>query len=373
MKRHLTRLLRTVMAASAAALLSTTAMAADPVKIGVIFPVKNIIGKQGEQGAQLAAEILNSQGGTVDGRPIELVVYDTNYQPVEGVAAAQRLLTEDEVKFIVGEISSTVALAVIPVVESEGALAMFAVPKHPDVTKSGYGNVFRLNSTTAIDSVSFDKYLKDDIAPQKVAVLAENNDLGRLTVENMKALFGDNLAFSDFFAVQQSDFSALASNARASGADLVCIVASNPEQSGNLLRAMSDLGYEPKRCIMPGLLNNDLPKVAGKAAEGVFSEDVYAPSLDNELNKQFVAAYEQKYGVTPGKIEALGFESVWVVGNAIKVANTDSDVEKVSETLRSQEWQSPRGKLRFDETGQALSDDIYRVEVKDGKVVLTQR
>jgi branched-chain amino acid transport system substrate-binding protein len=373
MKTGSEKVFRSVLTAGALALISSMAFAADPVKIGVLFPVKNIIGKQGERGAELAADMLNKKGGVVDGRPVKLIVYDTNYQPVEGVAAAQRLLTQDEVKFVVGEVSSTVALAVIPVVQSEGALAMFAIPKHPDVTKSGYQNVFRLNSTTAIDAASFDKHLRDDLAPRKVAVLAENNDLGQLSVQNMKKLFGDRLVFSDFFAVQQSDFSALASNVRASNADLVCIVASNPEQSGNLLRAMSDLGYAPKRCLMPGLLNNDVPKVAGNAAEGVFSEDVYAPTLDNPLNKEFVAAYQQKYGAVPGKIEALGFESVWVVGNAIKAAGTDTDIDKISQTLRARKWRTPRGELRFDASGQALSDDIYRVEVKDGKLTLTAK
>jgi len=370
MRLNLTRTIRHLAVAIAMTLVSGAAPAAEPVKIGVIFPIKNIIGKQGQQGAELAAEMLNKAGGVADGRQVKLIVYDTNYAPVEGVAAVQRLLTEDEVKFVAGEISSTVALAAIPVVESEGALVMFSVPKHPDVTAGKYPNVFRLNSTTAIDAVSFDKYLKDDIAPGKVAILAENNDLGQLSVQNMKKLFGDKVVFSDFFGIQQSDFSSLASNARASGADLLCIVASNPEQSGNLLRAMSDLGYTGKRCLMPGLLNNNVPKVAGKAAEGVFSEDVYAPSLDNELNKTFVANFQAKYGAVPGKIEVLGFESVWVLGNAIKAAGTDK-VEKVSETLRKQEWKTPRGSLHFDQSGQAISDKLYRLVVKDGQVVET--
>ncbi len=370
MKQHLTKFVRHLVTAAALSLPAVGASAAPPVKIGVIFPTKTIIGKQGQQGAELAAEMLNKAGGVVDGRQIELIVYDTNYAPVEGVAAVQRLLTEDKAKFVVGEISSTVALAVIPVVESEGALVMFSVPKHPNVTAGNYPNVFRLNSTTEIDAVSFDKYLKDDIAPKKVAILAENNDVGQLSVQNMKKLFGDKVVFSDFFGVQQSDFSALASNTKASNADLVCIVASNPEQSGNLLRALADLGFGGKRCLTPGLLNNNLPKIAGKAAEGVFSEDVYAPSLDNELNKKFVATFQAKYGTLPGKIEVLGFESVWVLGNAIKAAGTDK-VETVGETLRRQEWKTPRGSLRFDKSGQAISDRLYRVTVKDGQVIET--
>ncbi len=324
---------------------------AKPINLGVIFPLKNIIGKQGYQGASLAAEFVNADGGSTGGRRISLTPYDTNYSPVEGVAAVQRLLTQDDVKVIVGEISSTIALAVIPVVKSENALLMLSVPKHPDVTKSGYRGVFRLNTTTSMDAASFNKFLVQDVAPNKVAVLAENNDVGRLSLENMKALFGTKIVFSDIFSVTQSDFSSKASNVRGSGADLVCIAASNPEQSGNLLKSMADLGYTPKRCLLPGLLNNDLPKVAGAAAEGVFSEDIYAPTLDNPLNKRFVEGYRAKYNETPGKVELLGFESVWVVAQAMKVAGTATDTAKISDVLRAGEWDSPRGKVRFDGEG----------------------
>jgi branched-chain amino acid transport system substrate-binding protein len=351
---------------------SSIASAKDTVPIGVIFPTKSIIGQQGVQGANIAADMLNADGG-VNGKDVRLIVYDTNYSPVEGVAAVERLLTQDGVRIVAGEISSTIALAAIPVVQAEDGLLMLSVPKHPDVTKSGYDRVFRLNTTSTMDAVSFNAYLKDKVAPQKIAYLAENNDFGRLTLDDAKKSFGSKIIFTDIFEVKQSDFSALASNVRGSGADLVCIMASNPEQSGNLIKSMADVGYKPKRCLTPGVLNNDLPKVAGAAAEGVFSEDIYAPSIDTDLNRQFVKSYEAKYKSTPGKIELLGFESVWIAGQAMQKAGTTTDTKKIAETLRANPWSSPRGMVTFDSTGQASSDHVYFVEVKDGKVVATQR
>lgn len=345
-----------------------SAQSGSPVRLGVIYPTKSVIGKQAVQGSQIAVDLINQGGGSLDGRPVSLVVYDTNFSPVEGVSAVQKLLSQDEVRFVVGEISSTVALAAIPVVQSENALLMLAVPKHPDVTKENNGNVFRLNTTSAMDAKSFDVYLTEKVAPNKVALIAENNDYGRLNIENFKKLFGSKLVFSDLFSMTQSDLSSLVSNVRGSGADLVCIVASNPEHSGNILRGMSDLGYVPKRCITPGLLNNDTPKIAGKAAEGVFSEDIYTPSLDNALNKAFVAAYEKRFGETPGKIEVLGFESVWITAKAIKAAGTATDTAKVANVIRGTAWDTPRGTVKFDASGQASSDKVVRVEVRDGKV-----
>src|SRR5687768_10886757 len=68
------------------------------VKLGLIAPTKSLVGKQVVQGAQLAVDLVNADGGILGGRKIELVTYDTNFQPNEGVAVTQRLLTQDGVK-----------------------------------------------------------------------------------------------------------------------------------------------------------------------------------------------------------------------------------------------------------------------------------
>lgn len=341
-----------------------------PVKIGLINPIKTLIGKQNVEGAELAVAMINKEGGILGGRKVELITYDTNFAPPDGVAAVQRLLTQDEVKVIAGEISSSVALAAIPVVESEEAIFVASVPKHPDVTKSGYDRVFRMNSTTALDAESFDKFLVETVNPQKVAILAENSDFGQVTISHMKELFGDKLVYSDTFGMQQSDFAAMSTNARSSGADMICIVGSNMEQYGNILRALSDLGFDGRRCLMPGILNTQGVEIAGAAAESAFSADIYVAGLDNEFNKRFVAAFEEKFGRKPEKIEVLGFESVWIAAKAMDKAGTAEDTGKIAETIRSETWETPRGQVSFDEDGQASSGELIRLVVKSGEIVV---
>ena len=364
----------TILALSAAIGLgaSAGAQAADAVKLGVIDPIKTLIGKQNVEGAQLAADLINKDGGILGGRQIELVVYDTNFSPPEGVSAVQRLLTQDGVKVVVGEISSSVALAAIPVVESEDAIFIASVPKHPDVTASGYDKVFRVNSTTELDAQSFDKYLLEEIKPEKVALLAENSDFGQVTIDHMKSVFGDKLVYFDSFGMQQSDFNAIVTNARSSGATMICIVGSNMEQYGNILRSLSELGFTGDRCLMPGILNSQGVEIAGDAAEGAFSAEIYLPSIDNELNKRFVAEFEAKYGRQPEKIEVLGFETVWIAAKAMDKAGTDTDTSKIADTIRTETWATPRGDVSFDENGQASSGELVRIKVADGKIVVAE-
>lgn len=345
---------------------------AEGIKLGLINPIKTLIGKQNVEGAQLAVEMINQDGGILGGRKIELVTYDTNFAPPDGVAAVQRLLVQDKVKVILGEISSSVALAAIPVVEGEDAIFIASVPKHPDVTKSGYDKIFRMNSTTALDAQSFDKFLLEKIKPEKVAVLAENSDFGRISIAQLKQLFGSKLVYSDTFGMQQSDFAAISTNARSSGADTICIAGSNMEQYGNILRALSDLGFKGHRCLVPGILNSQGVEIAGAAAENVFSADIYVPALDNAFNKRFVAAFEKKFGRKPEKIEVLGFETVWIAAKSMDKAGTADDTAKIANAIRTGTWETPRGEVTFDKTGQASSGDLIRLAVKSGAIVADQ-
>jgi len=270
---------------------------------------------------------------------------------------------------VAGELSSSVALALLPVVKSEGVLFMAAAPKHPDVTRSGYDRVFRLNSTTAMDSLVFDPLLKAKApAGKKVALLAENSDYGQLTTDAYKRLFGSQVVFSELFAMNQSDFSSLAANLRRAAPDRVCIASINVEQWSRILRTMSDLKINAQRCMYPGLMNTEGVRLAGNAAEGMFSADIYAPTINNDVNKKFVAAYAAKFGKQPEKLEALAFESVWILGNAIARAGTADDTAKIAATIRSGIWNTPRGAVKFDAQGQGSSGELFKLEVKNNAI-----
>lgn len=340
----------------------------DTIKIGAIWPTKTLNGKQGVQGAQLAIDLVNADGG-VNGRQLELVAYDTNLQPTDGVAAVQRLIDQDGVKIVTGELSSSVALAVVPVIQASDALYIAAVPKHPDVTKAENDRVFRLNSTTAMDSAFFDSYLSSRYPDGKIAFLAENNDFGKLWTDHFKQLYGDRLVFSELFGMTQSNFISMVSNLKASGADLVCIASSNVEQWGNILRNMSEAAYTPsQRCIMPGQMNSDGIRIAGDAAEGVFSADIYTSSIESDFNRRFVDAYREKFGNNPEKVEALAFQAVWIAAEAARKVGNADDVEALAEAIRSATWDGPVGSISFDEAGQASVGELFPMEVRDGRI-----
>jgi branched-chain amino acid transport system substrate-binding protein len=346
--------------------------AADPIKIGLLQPTKSVLGKKAVVAAEVAADMVNEAGGVLGGRQIELVVYDDNFSPVDGVAAAQRLLTQDGARILAGNISSSVAIAIIPVIENEDGLYMATVPKHTDVTKSGYDKVFRLNSTSVMDAKVFNDFIVNELKPQKIAFIGENNDFGRQVVQVLKDLSsgqGSDVVYEGLYEAKQSDFNSLVVDAKASGADTLFIAGANVEQYSNVARSATEMGFAPKNLVTAaGTLNSDFVRLAGESAKGAVSVDIYIPGMKNDLNAEFTKRFEAAYGALPEKVEELNFEAIWILAHAIEKAGTADDLSAVAEVIRSNSWDTPRGDVTFDSEGQAQGK-TFVITVKDGQIV----
>ena len=99
--------------ACSSAVLAFQAFAADPIRIGVISEAQAVAGSSIGPAAQLAAEEINAKGG-VDGRKIEIVVYDDHSSSAEAVRAFQRAVSEDKVNAVIASYISEVVLALEP-------------------------------------------------------------------------------------------------------------------------------------------------------------------------------------------------------------------------------------------------------------------
>src|SRR6516225_804385 len=116
MKNILRGALRIFLGAAAFGALMTgsgAALAADPIKIGVIAEAQAIAGASIPQAAQLAAEEINAKGG-VDGRKIEIISYDNHSSSADSVRAFQRAVNEDKVNIVIASYISEVVLALEP-------------------------------------------------------------------------------------------------------------------------------------------------------------------------------------------------------------------------------------------------------------------
>src|ERR1700722_11794329 len=113
---------------------SASAQGGDVIKIGVVSPQSGASSRYGAyalKGAELAVNEVNAAGGVL-GKKLDLVQGDSQCVPAEGVSATQRMIRFDNVSIIIGDVCSSVTLAMQPVVEQAGVLLINAASSNPE-------------------------------------------------------------------------------------------------------------------------------------------------------------------------------------------------------------------------------------------------
>lgn len=161
-------------------------------------------------------------------------------------------------------------------------------------------------------------------------------------------------------------------NVKASDPDAVYVVSATIETYSTLFRQFDELQINAIKLLAPGNLNDDFIKLAGDAAEGVISLDIYITEFDNPQNSRFIEVFEAQHGYKPQKIEMLGWETILIPVMAMEAAGTSEDHRAIVEAIRSTTWETPRGRVAFDDKGQAVSEEAFVQIVRDGRIARYQ-
>ena len=348
-----------------------------PVKIGVILPMTGpaaLYGEQANRGVQLAAKMVNGAGGILGGRPVNILLEDDQANPVEGVNAVKKLMNRDRTKLITGGVNSSVSLAELQVTKEAGLLHIVTVSTAPAIREQGHPSLFALQPTNTMKDDFALPWIAQVLKPKNVVHLVENTDYGKVELEELKKHWGASgpkIVATETFQLGESDFTIHLNKFKALKPDLFYLTTAAPSTIGAILKQAYEIGFKTPIFLAPGNLNMDVVRLAGPAGEGVLCADYYVNILDTPANKKFVKDHNEMFKRPPEKMEMLGFESITILSKALDMAGTDTDVKKISDTLRQNKWPSPRGEIVFDQKGQAsgVTKDQVLV-VKDGKIAI---
>src|SRR6266568_3151495 len=173
------------LAAGAVAIAAPAWSQGDVYKIGLISPMSGANARYGafaNKGANLAVKEINAAGG-VQGKKIELVSGDSQCVPAEGVSATKRMITFDKLPIIIGDICSSVTLAMQPLAEESGVLLVNAASSNPAITyKAGVGGfkwTFRNYPTDEARAAIVLEHAVKNRGLKNFAVLSVDSDYGR--------------------------------------------------------------------------------------------------------------------------------------------------------------------------------------------------
>ena len=374
---------RHLLGTTAAALLFSSALTAVPVmaqgeviKLGIVSPNTGANARYGAfalRGAELAVKEINEAGG-IDGRTIEIVSGDSACTPVEGVSATQRLINQDQVKFIIGDICSSVTLAMQPIVEDAKVLLLNAASSNPDITyKAGVGGYqwsYRNYPTDEIRAMLVAQYAAEERDIHKFAVLSVDSDFGRGAINFTKKYlpeFGSEIVTEDYYKEGEVDFRSVLAKIRNSGAQSI-LMYGLADTTPIIARQMVETGLAGQLTLAGNadFSVTDTIAAAPTAMEGAIEAAAWLPAYDGEESKAFVATYEAEYGgEEPNNHAYQHWETVHLLAAAIDAADS-IEGDAVRAALSAISFESPMGTITFDDHNQARRPMIL-LQIEEGK------
>ena len=360
--------------------ISSGAFAQDVLKIGLVSPQSGANARYGafaNKGANLAAKEINAAGGVL-GKKIELVAGDSQCVPAEGVAATQRLITFDKAPIIIGDVCSSVTLAMQPLAEEAKVLLVNAASSNPDITyKSGVGGykwTFRNYPTDEGRAAIVLEHAVKNRGLKNFAVLSVDSDYGRGAIKFTKKYLPKypdaQILSEDYYKEAETDFRPVLSKIRLSGAQAI-IMYGQADTTPIVARQMLEMGMAGKVALVGNGEFNAKSTIAAapKVMNGAVEAAAWLPEWQGPKSLKFVEDYKSAYGgEMPNNHAYVHWETLHLVAAAIKAANSLKN-EDVRNALSKIKYESAMGQVTFDDHNQAVLPMVL-LEVADGKPVI---
>jgi len=314
--------------------LSMSAMAADPIKIGVSGPFTGGSAPMGvsmRDGVRLAVAEINAKGGVM-GRQLQMVERDDEAKPERGVQIAQELINKEHVVATVGYINTGVALASQRFYQQAKIPVMNNVATGSIVTKQFASQpenyVFRNSASDTIQSTMIaEEAIRRGF--KKPAILADSTNYGQLGREDLeKVLATKNVkpVSVEKYNIGDVDMTAQLLRAKQAGADVVLTYGIGPELA-QIANGMQKLGWKVPivgswTLAMANFIDN-----AGANGNGTRMPQTFIQNPDTPKRKAFIDAYVKAYNPPNGRMPsavsaAQGYDSIYLLAAAIQQANS---------------------------------------------------
>jgi branched-chain amino acid transport system substrate-binding protein len=324
------------------------------VRIGAVLPLTGnsaVWGVPTREGAELAADLINSSGGIV-GRRIELIVEDSAGDPKTALSAVEKLLSVDKVVAVLDNSNSAVTLAIAPTMEKNHRVLLVTGASSPLIRTAG-DYIFRIWNSDSLEGELMARYLSRS-GHKRTAVLYVNNSYGdglRTVFKTAYEALGAKVIAEETFLENEADFRTQATRVIASDAEAIYIIA-YPKQGAILLRQLHELHNRKPLYGAVAFEDTAMLQAAGEAAEGL-TYPLPAPVDPNAAAfRKFADAYKAKYHKDVPFLADVGFDGLNVLATALRNEPGESP-ERIKHGLYTlPAYDGVSGQIVFDADGE---------------------
>ena len=344
-----------------------SALAADTIKIGFHAPLTGFAasdGKSSSEGAKLAVEQINGAGG-INGKDIELVIYDDQAKAAQAIPIANKLIGQDEVVIGVSGSYSGPTRSAAGVFQEAGIPYISAYAIHPDITRAG-NYVFRTSFLGEVQGRGGAKLIGDILGKKKVTIITLQNDFGKSLAAGFKSMAGDfgiSIINEYQYSIKDRQFGSIVAKVKADGPDAIYAsgyyftagpLVSQLRAAGVTVPIIGQEGYDSQKFI----------EIAGPSAEGV----IITTSLDRDSKvpetRNFIAAFEKKAGFKADMVAASAHTAIVVTADALKRAKS-TDPKALRNAIAATNLKVSTGTISFNPLGEVMKA-VQNQVVRDG-------
>lgn len=342
------------------------------IKVGSIGPLSGpyaVYGGDCKNGIELAVSEINAAGG-INGQQIELIAEDDEGAAEKSVSSYKKLVTQNGVKFIIGSLTSGCAIAISPLAQAQKIVQIAPAATAPSLTSAG-NYIFRACYDDPFQGTVGGKFAAENLGKTRAAILYDiGNDYSVGLTDNFKAAFeanGGTIVSLETYSTGDKDFNAQLTKIKNAEPDVVYL----PDYYSTVALIVKQLRAQGIDAPIVGADGWDgLTENAGDEVLNGFYSNHYAADSSDEKVQNFVTNYKAKYTLTPTSFAALGYDSVYMLRDAIaKAGSTES--EAVRSALEATDGSYVTGKLTFNEKHNPVKGAVIVELVKDSEGKLT--
>ncbi len=325
-------------------------------------------GQSSHTGTELAIEEINARGGVL-GRKLQLITEDTQSQAGQPAAIVKKLIAQDKVVAVLGEVASSRSLEAAPICQQNRIPMISPASTNPAVTEVG-DYIFRI---CFIDPFQGTVMAKFALAKgwKRVALLVDvKQDYSVGLAKHFSEYFtahGGEILREQKFSSGDKDFRPQLTSLRSVKPDAIFVPGYYTEVAliGKQARL---LGLKVPLFGGDGWVGDSLLKVAGNALDGCYISCHFSADDTRPAVQAFVQAYRARYNQTPDDMAALGYDSAMILAAAIERAGT-TDGPKLREAIAATvNFPGVTGVITLDEKRNASKSAII-LTIQDGKFV----
>jgi len=308
-------------------------------------------GQSTKKGVDLAQEQFNAGGG-LNGKLVDVITYDDQSKTEEVSAVVTKLITQDNVLAILGEVASSLSLVAADKAMQFKTPMLSPSSTNPDVTLKGE-YVSRICFIDPFQGEVMAKFALENLKAKTAVVIRDvkqDYSVGLADFFTKAFVAKGGKVLSDIsFQSGDSDFRAQLTEVKSKKPDVIFL----PGYYGDvalIVKQARNMGLKQPILGGDGWESEDLLKVAGKAAlENTYYSNHYAPDTKDPAAQRFIQSFREKYnGETPDAMAALGFDAFNVLMNAMKNAKALTREEIKNALVATKDFPAVTGKITLD-------------------------